>query len=80
MTTIAEAPKLVTVFGASGFLGRHVIRSLAKRGYYVRAVSRRPNTANFLQPLGNMGQVVPIQGNLRHADSIALKWRVSARV
>ncbi len=71
MTTIAEMPKLVTVFGASGFLGRHVVRALVKRGYYIRAVSRRPNTANFLQPIGNMGQVVPIQANIRNASSIA---------
>ena len=43
MTEITELPKLVTVFGGSGFLGRHVVRALAKRGYRVRVACRRPD-------------------------------------
>lgn len=70
MTTIAETPKLATVFGASGFLGRHVIRALVKRGWYVRAATRRPNACEHLQPIGNMGQVVPVAANLRNRSSI----------
>ncbi|PLW78151.1 complex I NDUFA9 subunit family protein [Cohaesibacter celericrescens] len=63
--------KIVTVFGGSGFLGRHVVRALAKRGYRVRVAVRRPDLAGFLQPLGNVGQVMPMQANLRNADSVA---------
>jgi uncharacterized protein YbjT (DUF2867 family) len=62
--------QLITVFGGSGFVGRHVIRALAKRGYRVRAACRRPDLASFLQPLGNVGQIHPIQANLRNAQSI----------
>jgi nucleoside-diphosphate-sugar epimerase len=36
---------LVAVFGGSGFLGRHVVRALAKRGYRVRVAVRRPELA-----------------------------------
>ncbi len=70
MTTIAEAPKCATVFGASGFLGRHVVRALVKRGWYVRAASRNSSLPNYLQPIGNVGQVVPVQANLRVPASV----------
>ncbi len=68
---VPASGRLVTVFGGSGFIGRHVIRTLAKRGYRVRAAVRRPDLALFLQPLGNVGQVHPIQANLRYPDSVA---------
>src|SRR6476469_2485609 len=63
---------LVTVFGGSGFLGRHVVRALAKRGYRIRVAVRRPDLALFLQPLGKVGQIVAVQANLRYPESIAL--------
>ncbi|HEV7253144.1 MAG TPA: complex I NDUFA9 subunit family protein [Mesorhizobium sp.] len=70
MTVITETPKLVTVFGASGFVGRHVVRALAKRGYYIRAAGRERELATYLQPIGNMGQVVHVQANLRVPASL----------
>jgi NADH dehydrogenase len=70
MALIASTPKLVTVFGGSGFVGRHVVRALAKRGYLVRVACRRPDLAGHLQPLGNVGQIQPIQANLRYRWSI----------
>ncbi len=57
--------KLVTVFGGSGFLGRYVVRSLAKRGWRVRAAVRRPDLAGGLMPYGAVGQVQAVQANLR---------------
>jgi uncharacterized protein YbjT (DUF2867 family) len=66
-----EAPALVTVFGGSGFLGRHVVRALARRGYRIRVAVRRPDLAFFLQPLGTVGQIYAMQANLRHLDSVA---------
>ncbi|GJD50124.1 hypothetical protein OPKNFCMD_2861 [Methylobacterium crusticola] len=64
------ASQLVTVFGGSGFLGRHVVRALAKRGYRIRVAVRRPDLAQFLQPLGRVGQIVAVQANLRNPASI----------
>jgi uncharacterized protein YbjT (DUF2867 family) len=66
-----QSPKLVTVFGGSGFLGRHVVRALAKRGYRIRVAVRRPDLANFLYPIGVVGQIQTVQANLRYDDSIA---------
>ena len=62
--------KLVTVFGGSGFVGRHVVRALAKRGYLVRAAVRRPDLAGHLQPLGAVGQIHAVQANLRYSWSV----------
>src|SRR6266542_3060811 len=61
---------LVTVFGGSGFLGRHVVRALAKLGYRIRVAVRRPELAGFLQPLGEVGQIHAVQTNVRHAASV----------
>jgi uncharacterized protein YbjT (DUF2867 family) len=61
---------LVTVFGGSGFLGRHVVRALAKRGYRIRVAVRRPELAGFLQPLGRVGQIHAVQANLRYPESV----------
>lgn len=62
--------RLVTVFGGSGFLGRYVVRALARRGYRVRVAVRRPDLAGHLQPLGTVGQIMPVQANLRYRDSV----------
>lgn len=68
--TLSDLPPLVTVFGGSGFVGRHVVRALAKRGYRIRVAVRRPDLAGFLQPLGNVGQISLVQANLRYRNSI----------
>ncbi len=62
--------KLVTVFGGSGFVGRHVVSALAKRGYRVRAAVRRPDLAGHLQPMGAVGQIHAVQANLRFPQSV----------
>jgi len=74
MTEILQTPELVVVFGGSGFVGRHVVRALAKRGYRVRVACRRPDLAGHLQPLGNVGQIQPVQANLR------VRWSVDRAV
>ncbi len=68
--TAVPSETLITVFGGSGFLGRHVVRALAKRGYRIRVAVRRPDLAFFLQPAGRVGQIHAVQANLRHACSV----------
>jgi NADH dehydrogenase len=74
MTEI-PAETLVTVFGGSGFLGRHLIRALAREGYRVRNAVRRPDLAGHLQPLGRVGQIHSVQANLRYPASVAAAVR-----
>ncbi|CCE10197.1 conserved hypothetical protein [Bradyrhizobium sp. STM 3843] len=68
---------LVTVFGGSGFLGRHVVRALAKRDYRIRVAVRRPELAGHLQPLGRVGQIHAVQANLRYPASVEAAIRDS---
>jgi NADH dehydrogenase len=62
---------LITVFGGSGFVGRNLVRSLAKRGFRVRVAVRRPDLAQYLMTAGAVGQIHGVQANLRYPDSIA---------
>ncbi len=78
--THSNVPKLVTVFGGSGFVGRYVVRALARRGYSVRVAVRRPDLAGFLQPLGNVGQIAAVQANLRNRASVMRAVRGSDHV
>jgi NADH dehydrogenase len=70
MTRAPVSDRIVTVFGGSGFVGRHVVRVLAKRGWRIRAAVRRPELAGHLQPLGAVGQIHAVQANLRSEASV----------
>ncbi len=63
---MANATALVT--GATGFLGRHVVRELRARKVAVHALFRRPEQAQVLRSLG----AVPLPGDVTDAASIDL--------
>lgn len=67
---LSSDSKVVTVFGGSGFLGRYVVRALARKGHRIRVACRRPDLAGHLQPLGNVGQIQSVQANLRYRWSV----------
>ncbi len=66
-----NSDKIITLIGGSGFIGRHLVRSLAKRGYRIRVACRRPDLAGHVVPLGVPGQIVPVQTNVRYPASVA---------
>jgi uncharacterized protein YbjT (DUF2867 family) len=66
----ANRDRLVTIFGGSGFLGRHVVRALAQHGWRIRVAVRRPDLANYLQPIGKVGQIHSVQANVRYPTSV----------
>jgi uncharacterized protein YbjT (DUF2867 family) len=63
--------KLVTVFGGSGFLGRYVVRALARAGHRIRVGVRRPNLANYLVPMGHVGQIQLVAAHVTDRDQVA---------
>jgi uncharacterized protein YbjT (DUF2867 family) len=61
---------LVVVFGGSGFIGKQVVRALAKRGHRVRIAMRRPHLGHELRVMGDVGQIQLVQANVRYPESI----------
>ncbi|MEM1151501.1 MAG: complex I NDUFA9 subunit family protein [Pseudomonadota bacterium] len=70
---MADTPlsPIVTLIGGSGFIGRYIAQTMAKRGWRVRVGCRRPNEALFVKPYGAVGQVEPVQCNIRDEASLA---------
>jgi NADH dehydrogenase len=66
---------LITVFGGSGFIGRHLVRRLARQGWTIRVAVRRPTGANFLKPMGDVGQITPVRASI--GDPVAVQAAVS---
>jgi NADH dehydrogenase len=62
---------LVTVFGGSGFLGRHTVRALARAGWRIKVATRHPNRAFFLRPLGSVGQIDFVKCDVADPASVA---------
>ena len=65
------AAKTITLFGGSGFIGRYVVRRLAKAGHVIRVAVREPQQARFLRPLGDVGQITPMAADVTAAASVA---------
>jgi uncharacterized protein YbjT (DUF2867 family) len=63
--------RVVTVFGGSGFIGRHLVRRFAAEEWIVRVVVRDPERAAFLKMFGDPGQIVPMHGDVADAASVA---------
>lgn len=61
---------LITIFGGSGFIGRHLMRRLTAKGYRIRLASRDPEDATDLMTQGSVGQIVGLKTNVRNQASV----------
>ncbi|HEY2068449.1 MAG TPA: complex I NDUFA9 subunit family protein [Rhizomicrobium sp.] len=62
---------LVTIFGGSGLLGRYAVRAFADDGWRIKVGVRHPNLAQYLPPMGHVGQVLVRHSDARDADDVA---------
>ena len=67
----APDKQLVTIIGGSGFVGTQLVQLLARKGFRIRVGVRRPDLAGHVRPLGSVGQIQPVQVNVRNFDSVA---------
>ncbi len=65
-----DSTSLVTIIGGSGFVGRYVVHALAQTGCRIKVAVRHPNLAGHLQPMGEPGQVMVVQANIRNEASL----------
>jgi uncharacterized protein YbjT (DUF2867 family) len=63
--------RLVTVFGGSGFVGRHTVRALARGGWRIKVATRHPHRGFFLRPLGTVGQIDFVKCDVTDSESVA---------
>jgi NADH dehydrogenase len=63
--------RLITIFGAGGFIGRYVAQNVLKAGVRVRGAEREPKRAWFLKPLGFPGQIQLVSADVRSFDTVA---------
>ncbi|MEO1330344.1 MAG: complex I NDUFA9 subunit family protein [Pseudomonadota bacterium] len=62
---------LAVLIGGSGFIGRYAAQAFARADWRVRVAVRRPNEAIDVRTYGAVGQVEPVQANIRDDASIA---------
>ena len=62
--------RTIAIFGGSGFVGRYVVQKFADRGDLIRVAVRNPIAAQFLKPLGDVGQITPIQASILSSQEV----------
>ena len=62
--------KIIAIFGAGGFLGKHLMRQLTKLDYRVKVATRNPYLKGYLKPLGNPGQIELFKTNIFNPENV----------
>jgi len=62
--------KIIAIFGAGGFLGKHLMRQLTKLDYRVKVATRNPYLKGYLKPLGNPGQIELFKTNIFDPEDV----------
>ena len=62
--------KIITIFGAGGFLGKHLMRHLTKLDYRIKVATRNPYLKGYLKQLGNPGQIELFKTNIFNEDDV----------
>ena len=63
--------KTVVIFGGSGFVGRHIIRRIAKNGHKIIIPHQTQTNEAKLRLLGTTGQVIPLNFNHLYEDRLS---------
>jgi uncharacterized protein YbjT (DUF2867 family) len=64
-------PRRIIVVGASGFIGRYVVKRLAAEGAVIGACCRHAREAGYLRPMGDVGQVAVFNADINDEAALA---------
>ena len=62
--------KIIAIFGAGGFLGKHLMRQLTKLDYRIKVATRNPYLKGYLKPLGGPGQIELFKTNISNKEDV----------
>ena len=62
--------KKIAIFGAGGFIGKHLVRGLTRLDYRIKIATRNPYLKGYLKPLGNPGQIELFRTNIFDSEDI----------
>ena len=62
--------KIIGIFGAGGFLGKHLMRQLTKLDYRVKVATRSPYLKGYLKTLGRPGQIELFKSNIHNPEDV----------
>jgi len=60
----------IAIFGAGGFLGRHLMRKLTELDYRIKVATRSPYLKGYLKSQGNAGQIELFKTNIFNEDEV----------
>jgi len=66
----AQTGHTATVFGCTGFLGRYLVHKLAKQGTQVVVPYRDADEQRHLKVMGDLGQIVALEWDIRNDSQI----------
>ena len=62
--------KIIAIFGAGGFIGKHLMRELTRLGYRIKVATRNPYLKGYLKPLGSPGQIELFKTNILNSEEV----------
>lgn len=62
--------QIIGIFGAGGFLGKHLMRQLTRLDYRIKVATRHPYLKGYLKPLGNPGQIELFRTNIFNSEDV----------
>ena len=62
--------KIIAIFGAGGFIGKHLIRRITKLDYRIKVGTRNPYLKGYLKLLGSPGQIELFKTNIFNLEEV----------
>ena len=72
--------KIIAIFGAGGFIGKHLMRQLTNLDYRIKVATRNPYIKGYLKPLGSPGQIELFKTNIFDQKNVEQVAEITQRL